>query len=116
MAGAPVSAPAPAAAAGVNVAAGEANAAVAIAPDRVPADVAFPLRFDHKVACAAGFGIAVHLARRLVIVAGYVDKKLHCYHLDDGAECGVIGRGSGKGNMQFKWADAGGLCVTQARN
>ena len=120
-AGAPVAAPAlpavavavyagvPAAGPGVTV--GEAAAPIVLAPDREPVDVTLPLRFDREAACVQGHGMAVHLARQLVIVAGARDNKLHCYNLSDGKECIVIGRGRGGGNMQFRW-NYGGLCVT----
>ena len=86
--------------------------AVAAAVDRhrEPEDVAFPLRFDRKAACAYGYCFAVHLVRQLVIVAGS-DHKLHCYNLGDGMECSVLGRGPGAGDMQFDW-NRSGVCVT----
>ena len=73
--------------------------------------MAFPLRFERSVACVKGLGVAVHWARQLVIVASDVDNKLHCYHLSDGEECSVVGRGFGAGDMQFEWV-YGGVCVT----
>ena len=113
--GAPVSTSAAVVVAGVP--AGCAGVAVvgtaaidAVAPDRAPVDVAFPLRFDRKVACVQGTGIAVHLARQLVVVTSNLHE-LHCYNLIDGVEVSVVGRGHGKGDMQFKW-NCGGMCVT----
>ena len=53
----------------------------------------------------------MHLARQLVVVAGLVDSKLHCYNLTDGLECSVVGRGRGAGDMEFNWG-CGGVCVT----
>ena len=94
------------------VAAGEPAAADAVvAPDREPVDVAFPLRLDRKAACVEGFAVTVHLARQLVIIAGYSDRKLHCYSLSDGVERSVVGCGPGAGDMQFNWS-YGGVCVT----
>ena len=89
--GAPVIASAAVVAAGVpaggsGVAVCGTAAFAAATPNHVPVDVAFPLRFDRKAACADGHGIAVHLARQLVIVTGNGDKKLHCYNLCDGVE------------------------------
>ena len=92
------------AAAGVTV--GGAAAACAIACAREPVDVEFPLRFERKAACVAGFGIAVHLARQLVIVGGAIDKKLHCYNLGDGVECSVVGYGFGAGTCSSTGATA----------
>ena len=74
-------------------------------------DVAFPLRFDRKMACVPAGGIAVHSTRQLVVVAGRHDVTLHCYSLISGEEVSVIGRGRGAGDMQFNWY-YGGLCVT----
>ena len=105
-----VSADVPSAGAGAALAS-EAAVAATAPSDREPVDVSFPLRFDRKAACVQGYGIAVHLARQLVIVAGYSDKRLHCYNLSDGVEVGVAGRGHGAGDMQFNW-NCGGVCVT----
>ena len=121
VAGAPTVTPAPTvkvAKAGVPVggmiavgAAADVEAAAAAAAAAEPEDVAFPLRFDRKAACAAGGGIAVHLARQLVIISGHHDQKLHCYNLGDGVEVSVVGRGNGAGDMQFNW-NRGGVCVS----
>ena len=43
-----------------------------VTTDRGPMDVAFPLRFDRKMACVPAGGIAVHSTRQLVVVAGGV--------------------------------------------
>ena len=88
-----------------------AGASRPVAPVREPLDVAFPLRFDRKAACAPGIGMAVHLARQLAILGGASDAKLHCYNLSDGVERSVVGRGRGAGDMQFNWG-CGGVCVT----
>ena len=99
-------------AAGVAAAAGGPVSAPPFdAAARALVEVEFPLRLDRTAACARGFAVAVHVARQLVIIAGALDNKLHCYNLRDGLESSVVGRGFGAGDMQFHWS-CGGVCVT----
>ena len=70
-----------------------------------------PLREGWTSPCLGGEGMAVCLARRLVVLSCWVDYRLHCYDLDSGRVVAKLGRGKGKGDGQFDWF-YGGLCVT----
>ena len=57
-----------------------------------------------------GYGIAVDVARGLVVVSGCDDMQLYVYSLADGALVRSFG-GPGVGPCQFQWDEAG-LCLT----